>query len=222
MKYFINLLVILCILSCNTNNDLIKSQTYFDKEKTKLESEGDIEKTTQLKEGQWKFYTPKGELAKSGNYKNGKQTGTWEYFLPNKQKGELVDGKKEGLWKSFDKDGNLSSIVNYVNDQKIGKCESYYKDGSLMTESYYKNDKLNGPYIYFNQRNGDTTLYTTYINDQRDGLFKKYADGKPYVVGYWKPNIGFVGEVRHYRNETLVEIEYKDDHGKTISKETFY
>lgn len=222
MKYFIYLITTACIFSCNQNNGLIINHTYFDSEKTKLKSEGTIDKNTERKEGYWKFYNLKGELVKAGTYKNSQQTGAWEYFRPLRQKGELINGKKEGIWKSFHNDGSISVIANYINDLQEGKCESFYQNGKLSTESYYKNGKLNGPYIIFSQRNGDTSLYATYVDDQRNGLFKNYTNGMPYVIGHWKPDIGFVGEVRHYRNEKLIEIEYKDNNGKTISKKSLY
>ena len=222
MKYMMCLLTAGCLISCNQNNDLVKEQTYFDREQTQLKSEGTIDKNTERKEGLWKFYNTKGELVQEGTYKNDQQTGTWEYFIPLHQKGELVDGRKEGIWKSFHNNGRVSSIAQYVNDRQEGKCESFYENGNLGTESYYENGKLNGPYIIFSHKTGDTSLYATYVDDQREGLFKNYSDGKPYVIGYWKQDIGFVGEVRHYRGDKLVEREYKDHNGKTLSKESLY
>ena len=222
MKYLIALIIAACTYSCNQNNNLIINQSYFDREQTKIKSEGTIDKDTEQKEGYWKFYNKKGELVRAGTFKNGKETGTWEYFQPLRQKGQLVDGEKEGIWKSFHNDGSIRMVVNYVNGQQEGKCESFYKNGKLSTESYYQNGKLNGPYIIFSQSNGDTSLYATYVDDQRNGILKNYSNGKPYVVGFWKPDIGFVGEVRHYRGEKLVEIQYNDNNGKTLSRESLY
>ena len=219
MKYFTFLITIACIFSCYQNSNLITNRTYFDSEQTKLKSEGTIDKNTQRKEGHWKFYNRKGELVKAGIYKDDNETGTWEYFSPLRQKGELINGKKNGIWKSFHNDGSISTIANYDNNQQEGKCESFYQNGKLWTESYYINGKLNGPHITFSQRNGDTSLYETYVDNQRNGLFKNYHNGMPYVIGHWKPDIGFVGKVRHYRNKKLIEIEYKDQNGRTISKD---
>lgn len=74
--------------------------------------------------------------------------------------------------------------------------------------------------LTFNSRDADTSVYWTYVDNERNGLFKKYNDGKPYVVGHWKPKVGLIGKVCHYRNEKLVEIEYRDTDGKILSTET--
>lgn len=222
MKLFPFLIIVFFVLSCNQDTNLAITKTYFDASKTKIKSEGTIDKVTLLKEGIWKTYNRKGELASEGFYKNDQQTGTWKYFHPSakvKSKGKLLDGKKEGIWEHFYDDGSLSFTANYVNDQQDGKCQAFYKNGKLSTDSFYKNGKLNGAHITFSSRNADTTLYLTYVDDKRMGLFKKYHDGKPYVVGYWKPEVGLVGKVSHYRNEKLIKVEYRDNNGKIISTE---
>ncbi|MFK7770828.1 MAG: toxin-antitoxin system YwqK family antitoxin [Saprospiraceae bacterium] len=222
MKFFSYLMIIFCIPSCQQDTNLVVTQTYFDTSKTKIKSEGTIDKVSQLKEGIWKNYNRKGKLVEEGPYKSDQQTGTWKYFHPSgkvKSKGELLNGKKEGIWKHFYDDGDLSFTANYVNNQQDGKCQAFYKNGKLSTESFYKNGKLNGAHITFSSKNPDTTLYLTYVDNIRMGLFKKYHDGKPYVVGYWKPEVGLIGKVYHYRNEKLIKVEYKDNDGKTISTE---
>lgn len=222
MKLFPFLIIIFCFSSCHQDTNSIITKTYFDAGKTKIKSEGTIDKVTQLKEGIWKTYSREGKSINEGFYKNDQQTGTWKYFHPSgnvKSKGELLNGKKEGIWEHFYDDGSLSFTANYVNDQQDGKCQAFYKNGRLSTESFYKNGKLNGAHITFNSRDTDTTLYLTYVDDKKMGLFKKYHEGKPYVVGYWKHEVGLVGKVSHYRNKKLIKIEYKDNNGKIISTE---
>lgn len=222
MKHFSYLMISICVLSCLQENNLEKIQTYFDAGKTRIKSEGTIDKVSKLKEGVWKTFNKEGKLIREGSFKNNHQTGKWKYFHLSgkvKSEGKLLDGKKEGIWGNFHEDGILSFTANYVNDQKEGKSQAFYKNGRLSTESFYKNDKLNGAHITFRSNNTDTTLYLTYVDNKRMGLFKKYHDGKPYVIGFWKPEIGLVGKVSHYRNEKLVKIEYKDNDGKIISTE---
>ena len=222
MKLFLYLMMFFCVLSCHQDTNLEITQTYFDTDKTKIKSEGTIDKITKLKEGIWKNYNRKGELMNEGYYKSDRQTGTWKYFHSStkiKSKGQLLNGKKEGIWEHFYDDGSLSFTANYVNDQQEGKCQAFYKNGKLSTESFYKNGKLNGAHITFSSRNPDTTLYLTYVDNKRMGLFKKYHEGKPYVIGFWKPEVGLVGKVSHYRNEKLIKTEYKDNDGKILSTE---
>lgn len=219
MKFFTYLIIIFCASSCLQDPNLEKTKTYYDVEKTKIKSEGTIDKVSQLKDGIWKSYNRKGELINEGTYKNDQQTGAWEYFHPS-SKGKLLNGKKEGIWENYYDDSSLSFTANYVNGQQDGKCQSFYKNGRLSVESFYKNGKLNGPHITFTSRNVDTTVYWTFEDNKKNGLFKKYNNGKPYVVGFWKHEVGFVGKVSHYRNGKLIKTEYRDTDGKILSTET--
>ena len=221
MKILLFFIVILSNLACAQESNLVPERTYFDRAQSLLKSEGKIDKTTQKKEGVWKFYNREGELVYTGSYKDDQKTGTWEYFDPFREKGEMLNGKKEGIWKTYRNDGTLSSKAFYVNGLKEGKSESYFPNGSLLTQTNYVGNMLNGPQITY-KKGGDTSLYVTYVNDKRNGLFKNYSSGLPYVIGNWKEGIGFVGEVYHYRNKKLVEVEFKDENGKTVFRESKY
>ena len=71
-------------------------RTYYDPEKTQLESE--VFMMNGKKEGVYKSYHEKGQLFQKVNY---------------------INGKREGIYKSYHDNGQLLEEINYIDGKKV-------------------------------------------------------------------------------------------------------
>lgn len=135
-NFFILLIVIIGISSCNTNqkqvnvdeekaeNDSIQIVLKpYENTKDLVEYEIPILKGTSIKHGIQKRYYRSGSLYSEIPYKNGKRVGTaYTYYL-------AAEGVKPVVWKE----------QNYTNNVLNGICKRYHENGTLQAEYEYKN-----------------------------------------------------------------------------------
>lgn len=131
--------------------------------------------------GKWRGYYPESKrLRYEGEFKNGKEIGTFKYYDDTKaqsviatrefkefedacftvfysgkfkvSEGMVVNKKYHGEWRYFHKESTvLMTLENYVDGNLEGVRKVYYKDGSLAEETYYKKGLKDGPCKLFNQ-----------------------------------------------------------------------
>lgn len=85
--------------------------------------------SSEIKDGEYKLYSPKGNLILDYNYKN---------------------GEFDGVQKEYYADSEiLFSEKNYKNGSLIGEQKTYYKDGNIETyKNYNENGKLIADIVY--------------------------------------------------------------------------
>jgi antitoxin component YwqK of YwqJK toxin-antitoxin module len=112
---------------------------------------------------------------------------------------------------TFEKD-RLQTSYSIKNGRKHGKdciydtSDEYYLEGQnkLHFKKYYYNDKLNGKFIKYGDRNN--YMIGNYINDSLDGPFKIFNNDILITDGFYK-NDKLTGMCRHwYTDGTLKSL----------------
>ncbi len=130
-------------------NDLVSGMTYEWFRGGKLSKKHDY-KDGKL-DGKTVIYYDKGFLQEESEYKDGKKNGvTIWYAYGDKEQGAkvamytYVDGKFEGLQETYYEDGSIMSQKMFSNNVLEGMAIEFYEDGSVKTEAKYKNGELKG------------------------------------------------------------------------------
>lgn len=144
-----------------------------------------------LLEGVWKFYDTKGRLASSIAYMGDKKNGP---ALKYDSTGVLmveevfVDDLREGVAKYYHANGVLHKEVPFKAGKEEGRGYEYAEDGRIISLLHYgagllrKREDINrvdamglkqGPWKEFHA-NGKVKWEGTYVDGERQGLFKEY------------------------------------------------
>jgi hypothetical protein len=106
-------------------------------------SEGEYKNGKQ--EGSWTEWHDNGQKRSEGEYKNGEKEGLWAYWQVNGQRseGEWKNGKGEGPWTVWHENGQKMSEGEYKNGEKEGLWTYWHRDGSIDHEmsGIYNADK---------------------------------------------------------------------------------
>ncbi|WP_298147310.1 hypothetical protein [Flavobacterium sp.] len=161
-----------------------------------------------LKQGLWRgFYETSKRIRYEGNFKDGKEVGTFKFFADDKNstvtaervfsdlgktaytkiyengflssEGKTVNKKKEGLWKYYHPKSTVVALEEFYKNDKLDSIRKvYYLSGKTAEESSYKNGQKNGTYKKITEE-GIVLEETIYVNDQYDGdaIFRE-SDGK--------------------------------------------
>lgn len=145
-----------------------------------------------------------GSLKQTGQYKNGKKTGTWKYYLKNGKISEVSNyrnGVAHGPYKYYFDTGEIEEFGNYDNGQPHGKYESFYRPGKLEKKGTYDNGKEVGVWIKNEYSGGKLLKESRFLNG------KKHGENKVY----WESN-GKIKRIERYENGKYVEYKgyYRD------------
>lgn len=136
-----------------------------------------------LKHGLWKgIYEESKRPRYQGTFEHGKEIGLFQFF-DDTQKGDVIatrefNSKDNSAYTIFyDQNKNKVSEGKVVNKLFEGEWKYYhYASKSLMTSENYKNGKLEGlRTVYF--LNGKIAEQINYVNNQKQGAYKKYTQG---------------------------------------------
>lgn len=133
------------------------------------------------RDGIWEKYYSNSRLRYQGQFKNGKEIGTFKFY-------SALDSEHPTVIKIFKKDSNLSKVNYYdikgvlkstgeMNGKvRIGKWIYYHIDGkSILAEENYENGVLNGSSKTF-YNTGKITEEMFYENGKLQGNLKRYSD----------------------------------------------
>lgn len=144
-----------------------------------------------LLEGVWKFYDTKGRLASSITYMGDKKNGpSLKYDSTGVVLVEevFVDDLREGVAKYYHANGVLHKEVPFKGGKEEGRGYEYAEDGRIISLLQYgagllrKREDINrvdamglkqGPWKEFHS-NGKVKWEGTYVDGERQGLFKEY------------------------------------------------
>ncbi|TGN19714.1 LIC20035 family adhesin [Leptospira idonii] len=136
----------------------------------------------------------KGEFLEKGDFKEGEETGPWNYYFTGadgngvKTSVTFVNGKKSGQETNYYKDGKIESQGNYTQDARTGLWKLYGGKGNLLAEGNYS------------AKEGAENAEIKY---ERTGIWKEYyADGKLFGTGPRKHTRS--GEWKFYYNNNQV------------------
>ena len=125
-----------------------------------------------LKNGKQSTFYANGQLKEKGDFKNGKQEGTWVFYHDNRQlnaKVNFKDGKPDGPYVGYYYSGKLKIQETYKNGELNGPQIFYYKNGQLRGKQNYRNGKREGPWVFFDKKRWSPNEFKS---DAGSGTFK--------------------------------------------------
>lgn len=176
--------------------------------------------------GVWKKYYSNKRIRYIGEFKNGKEIGTFKFYdittsdYPVATKRFYNDSDSVEV-KHFFLDGKLNSLGMMYGKDRVGKWVYYYKDGKILSEEFYVDGKLSGNVKIF-YKNGKLTENTEYKNGLKHGVSKKYTDKEVLIEELTFVNGKANGIAKYYEvNGSLKEKGVYED-GKRVGKWEFY
>ena len=156
-----------------------------------------------VNDGTYTMYDPHGQVARSGQFQNGKQTGKWiqhfskdlgclfacaqdnSYQGPFTSEATFADGRLNGAWTITDRNGQNIVQWNFELGIPHGLWTWWYSNGHKRSEKNYTNGALNGSAIEYD-REGKQIGQKTYVG----GLYlakvtESYAPGEKHFEGFY-------------------------------------
>ncbi|KGL63717.1 toxin-antitoxin system YwqK family antitoxin [Polaribacter sp. Hel1_85] len=208
------LFFVLAFLACFFSSEIVNAQkiNQFDKNNKRT--------------GLWKKYHSNKRIRYVGQFKNGKEVGTFKFY-------DITTSKHPIIIKTFFENSDSLFVQFYTLSGKIetegvlngrkrvGNWKYFYTDGTLMSEENYKDGKLDGEQLIY-YPDGLVTEFAIYKDGLKHGVVSKYSskgiliEEITYASG--KPN----GVAKYFElNGNLKETGvYKD--GKRVGKWEFY
>jgi antitoxin component YwqK of YwqJK toxin-antitoxin module len=201
----------MCFLSVNTLNAQRINQ--FDENKKRT--------------GVWKKYYSNKRIRYIGQFKDGKEIGTFKFYSINYSRfPEAIKVFKPGTdsiaVKYFFDNGKLRTTGTFIGKKRVGKWKYFYKNGTVFSTEFYDDGKLEGNVIVYFKSNGKIAEYSEYKNGLMHGLSKKYSDKGVLIEEVLFENGKANGLAKYYELSGSLKERgiYKD--GKRIGKWEFY
>jgi len=161
-------LILSLLLSCLFSVDAIFSQ--------KINQFDENNKRT----GVWKKYHSNNRIRYIGQFKNGKEFGTFRFYDITTTKHPVVIKKYStksdtAFVQFFTLKGNLRSSGKMIQKNRVGKWIYLFENGKKFSEEFYLNGKLEGNLKNY-YKNGKITEHIVYKNGLKHGLMKLYSD----------------------------------------------
>jgi len=176
--------------------------------------------------GVWKKYYKNKMIRYTGQFKDGKEVGTFKFYDQNSSQFPMAIKKFHPKSDSvsvqyFFLNGMLKTTGLFLGRERAGKWLYYFPKGTVMSEEFYNNGKLSGSLKVF-YKNGKLTENTIYKEGMLHGVSKKYADTGILIEEVNYANGKENGDAMYYElNGSLRERGlYKN--GKRIGKWEFY
>lgn len=176
--------------------------------------------------GLWKKYHPNKRIRYTGQFKNGKEVGVFKFYSINSSKYPIAiktyfDGTDSLFVQFFDVEGRIETEGIFHGRKREGNWKYFYPDGTLLSEENYKNGELHGDQIVY-YPDGLVTEFATYNNGMLEGVCSKYSNKGVLIEEITYKNGKPNGIAKFYElNGNLKETgEYKD--GKRFGKWEYY
>ncbi len=169
--------------------------------------------TNDMLDGPFFYYYDQGEKYKqySGIYNKGELNDTvFEYFDGGgiKVAKNLRHDMLEGNFTTYYRSGKIYSQINYSKGMREGEFKSYFENGKVESTATFKGDYQVGHCQTFNSDGVLTEEYDTDDRGRRNGLFKDYDNGKPWLeLEYSKGEI--VGYKFFQKNGEILKADHK-------------
>ncbi|HSD63478.1 MAG TPA: hypothetical protein VLB50_06750 [Ignavibacteriaceae bacterium] len=98
-----------------------------------------------IKDGNFNVFSEQGIKVISGEMRNNKNEGLWQYFYPGGQLESQGYFKNDNLnykWYWYFPDGKLKTTGEYLNGKKYGKWTDYDESGKVISEEVYRNNEV--------------------------------------------------------------------------------
>ena len=118
-----------------------------------------------------------GQLRMTGNYKNGKQEGSFKSYYEKGQpweKGNSREGQLHGLYESYHENSIVEKYGNFIDGKQDGFWGYYYFNGQFSGTGKYKNGLEIGVWEYFDE-NGQSIYKGSWNHNEE---FSEFFDEK--------------------------------------------
>lgn len=178
-----------------------------------------------LRIGVWKKYHKNGKLRYIGQFKNGKEIGTFKFYdnhydTPQITK-EYIPNSDVAIVKFYNSSGKLKTQGKMIGKKRDGKWTYFYPNGRLFSKEFYKNGKLEGTMQNF-YPNGKLTNTVQYKNGKKEGLTKTYTDDGILIEEVMYTNGILNGLAKYYDLKGLLKEKGLYKNGKKEGKWEFY
>jgi antitoxin component YwqK of YwqJK toxin-antitoxin module len=144
--------------------------------------------------GQWKMYSPTGDVVAEGQYNFGERNGLWtkwtarkdsnllnenpyrEFKAPFMSQATFVNGKLEGDWIISDSNDKKISIISFKNGLRNGTATTYLPNGKIMSQVAYQEGTPVGDLLEVNKK-GELARAGTYENGRKVVTKTNYFPG---------------------------------------------
>lgn len=162
--FFVSLLF-LAFLKSNTINAQRINQ--FDKNKKRT--------------GVWKKYYPNKRIRYIGQFKEGKEVGTFKFY-------NIKNSKFPDIIKVFDNNSDSVSVSYFYNNgelkvkgkllsrKKVGRWLYYFRNRRKFSVETYKDGMLHGEFLVYFKKTGKIAERSKYKDGLLDGVSKKFTD----------------------------------------------
>ncbi len=185
------------------------------------------------KQGAWKKSYPSGVVRYTGQFKDDKPIGTFQYFsefgkktseISYKQdtgfatffhvngevmgKGIYINRAKQGTWMYWDNNGILSSEEEYKNDKLINTRKVYYAGGGIARTEPYQDGLINGKVQEFFEE-GQLKYEANYIDGNPDSTVNYFhPNGNKRIVGRYKDAVRHGKWIYYDENAKITHWEF--------------
>ena len=193
--------------------------------------------------GSYKTWYANGKPEWEGNYEAGTQTGKWtSYYGDGTKKAEgTVDktGNPTGTYTEYNHSGEIKTIISGYRESKADSIQTFFfPDGQVQAnfkmhngdivhldcydtlgKQLYSADEKEGKLNYkFFYPNGQLKLEGSYLNGNRDGIWKWYdALGKVESEESWEDGLRS-GIQKYYHDNGTLKLIYQCDSDKITGK----
>lgn len=136
--------------------------------------------TKNQRTGVWKKYHSNKRIRYVGQFKNGKEIGTFKFYDITTSKHPVAikeySTKSDSISvKFYTLNGKLRSVGKMIDKKRVGAWLYFYENGKRFSEEFYTDGKLEGVVKNY-YKNGKITEHITYKNGLKHGIAKLYSD----------------------------------------------
>jgi len=165
------------------------------------------------RQGHWIKTDKDGSRIFEGDFVDGKETGTFNYYYPDgtlKIRNTFTTPGRYCKHEAYDQKGHLLATGFYDQKNRDGQWRFYNDDGKVLKIASYKMGIKQGPHIIFD-KNGDTVEIANWQDNHRHGRWWKRIGQQGYITGRYEKGL-MQGHLTEYDNEGRLvrDGNYKD------------
>ncbi len=175
--------------------------------------------------GVWKKYYDNGDIRYKGQFKNGKEVGTFTFYEQGSPYPIIVkefSASSDTAFVKFYSKSRVKTKGKMIGKQRVGKWTYYFSDGTqLFSEEFYKGGKLNGVLKNY-YMNGKETEITSYKAGKKHGNSKIFSEDGILIeeVNYVDGVLN--GEAKYFDLKGVIKEKGLYENGKRKGKWEFY
>ncbi|CAL2083337.1 toxin-antitoxin system YwqK family antitoxin [Tenacibaculum sp. 190524A05c] len=177
------------------------------------------------RDGLWRKYYNNGDLRYEGEFKNGKEIGTFTFYNRGSSYPAIVkvfSSKTDTASVKFYNKSRIKTSGKMIGKKRVGKWIYYFSDGKrVFSEENYDNGVLHGVVKNYYD-NGNVTEETHYKEGKKHGTSKIYTENGVLIEDVNYENGKLNGEGKYFDIKGVIKEKgmYKD--GERFGKWEYY